>query len=135
MNSKSEVRRRERLTFAQRLHHPKDFERVYAAQQSVRAPNLLVFVCPNDLQVARLGVSVSVKHGNAVRRNRIKRVLRAAFRQCRRLLPDGCDYILIPQKGVASYTTASICKTLIAVAARITARAQKVAVCHEKYSP
>jgi len=95
---------------------------VYAAQQAVRAPNLVVFVCPNGLQVARLGVSVSVKHGNAVRRNRIKRVLRAAFRQCRHLLPAGRDYVLIPRQGVENYTTAAVRATLVAMAPRIATR-------------
>jgi ribonuclease P protein component len=92
---------------------------VYAARQAVRTPNLVVFWSANGLQTARLGVSVGKKHGNAVRRNRIKRVFRAAFRQCRRLLPAGRDYVLVPRMGVKDYTAAVVCEALHTVARRL----------------
>jgi ribonuclease P protein component len=49
----------------------------------------------------RLGVSVSKEHGRAVRRNKIKRLLREAFRLARPRLPGQYDVILIPQKSTA----------------------------------
>ena len=100
--------KRERLTYSQRLHDPKDFQRVYAAQKSIHAQNVVLFLCPNGLPASRLGVSVGTKHGNAVRRNRIKRVFRAGFRKMQHQLPAGFDYVLIPRKGVADYSTASV---------------------------
>jgi len=103
---------RERLRYSQRLHDPRDFQRVYAAQKSIHAPNVVVFLCPNEMKAARLGVSVGTKHGNAVRRNRIKRVFRAAFRKMQRVLPGGFDYVFVPRKGVAEYSTASVCQAL-----------------------
>jgi ribonuclease P protein component len=47
----------------------------------------------------RLGLSVSKDHGRAVRRNKIKRILREAFRLTRPGLPGAYDVILIPQKN------------------------------------
>jgi len=47
----------------------------------------------------RLGLSVSKEHGRAVRRNKIKRILREAFRLTRPSLPGHYDVILIPQKS------------------------------------
>ena len=47
----------------------------------------------------RLGLSVSKDHGRAVRRNKIKRILREAFRLSRPGLPGDYDVILIPQKS------------------------------------
>ena len=72
---------------------------MYAARKAVHTSSLVLFACPNGLSFARLGVSVGSKHGNAVRRNRIKRVLRAAFRLSRHLLPPGNDYVLVPKRG------------------------------------
>lgn len=118
MNSKAQSARREGLTYAQRLHDPKEFERVYAVRKAVRTPKVVVFLCPNGMADARLGVSVGRKHGNAVRRNRIKRVFRAAFRLCRAQLPGGLDYVLVPRQGVKDYTTAGVREILLASAKR-----------------
>jgi ribonuclease P protein component len=113
--------RRNTLCSAQRLHSPKDFERVYAARQAVHGPSLVVFACPNGLRSARLGVSVGKKHGDAVRRNRLKRVLRAAFRLSRHLLPPGNDYVLVPKRaaGGARLTVAVACEALVRAAKRL----------------
>lgn len=113
------TRRRERLSAADRLHNPSEFERVYETRQAVRTPKLVVFWSANGLPGARLGVSVGKKHGNAVRRNRIKRVFRAAFRQCRHLLPAGRDYVLVPRVGVQDYSAAVVCEALQTVARRL----------------
>jgi ribonuclease P protein component len=105
-------RRRERLSHRQRLHDPKDFQRVYAAQKVVRAQNVVLFFAPNGMKFSRLGVSVGTKYGNAVRRNRIKRVFRAAFRHCQHSLPAGNDYVLVPRMGVKEYNTAAVEQSL-----------------------
>jgi len=98
----------ERLPYSKRLHDPNEFQRVYDAKTAVHGPLIVIFVRANGRSTARLGVSVSSKHGNAVRRNRIKRVLRAAFRQAQSSLPPGVDYVFVPRKGVKDFTTALV---------------------------
>jgi ribonuclease P protein component len=108
MTSQGGSRRRERLSFHQRLHDPLEFQAVYAAKDSVRSTSVVVCYLANGLEHSRLGVAVSRKYGNAVRRNRIKRVFRAAFRKLQHDLPVGYDYVLLPRHGVVEYSTTGI---------------------------
>ena len=76
-----------------------DFSKVYAQKSRSGDGFLLVFAAKNGLTHPRLGLSVSKKHGNSVRRSRIKRLLREAFRLTQFDLPPGFDLILIPRVG------------------------------------
>ncbi len=89
------------LTFPQthRMKTPAEFERCYARKRSASDGVLIVYACENNLPHPRLGCSVSRKVGNAVVRNRYKRLFREAFRLSQHELPPGIDFILIPRPG------------------------------------
>ncbi|HAI13660.1 MAG TPA: ribonuclease P protein component [Phycisphaerales bacterium] len=87
--------KRYRFTSAQRLHGKTDFSAVYKQGKRWYGGPLVVVAVPNDLTFNRLGLSVSRKVGNAVKRHRIKRLLRESFRLSQCEHPIGYDIIII----------------------------------------
>jgi ribonuclease P protein component len=79
------------------LRRPADFKRCYDRRRSAADGWLVVYACENGLPYARLGLSVSRKVGSAVRRNRLRRLYREAFRLSKHQLPVGLDLVLIPR--------------------------------------
>ena len=66
---------------AQRLVHKPQFDAAYQKGRKLGDPFFLILIRSNDVGFARLGLSVSARSvGNAVNRNRIKRIIRDSFR-------------------------------------------------------
>ena len=81
----------------QHLRKSSEFARVYDLKNRAGDAFLLVFAARNDDLTTRFGLSVSKRHGNAVRRARLKRLLREAFRLEQHNLPESLDLIFIPR--------------------------------------
>ncbi len=69
---------------------------------------MLVHPRPDRAGEARLGVVVTKKLGNAVVRNRCKRVCRELFRLARPALPANLDLVLIPRASLADANFAAL---------------------------
>ena len=79
----------------QRLSRRRDFERVVRTACSVADRQLVVYVADNDLARTRLGISVGKRIGPAVKRNRVKRLIRESFRLLQHDLPAGLDVLVV----------------------------------------
>ncbi len=83
------------FTREHRLRHRSAFQAVYESRVFEQAGPIRLFGHRNETSISRLGLSVSARVGNAVTRNRIKRLLREAFRLLRSELPGGYDWIAV----------------------------------------
>ncbi len=93
-----------RFTPDDRLRKTWEFRRAQGSGRKVHTPHFLLVVLPRpDLTAStrsRLGITVTRKvSSSAVKRNRVKRVVREVFRRNRDLFPSGCDIVFIARKG------------------------------------
>jgi ribonuclease P protein component len=79
----------------QRLVGKKQFEAVLARKVRVANGLLVLYAAENDCGYPRLGISVGKSCGGAIERNRLKRLLREAFRQSQDCIAPGFDYLLM----------------------------------------
>lgn len=121
-----------RRTFrrAQKLTHAREFKAVFDHRMRKGSGPLGVFLKPNDLAKPRLGLSIGRAVGGATVRNRLKRLIREAFRLNQAAIPtrEGGSYDLVvsakPHEPMTLAEYAALLLDLIAHAARENARRQ-----------
>lgn len=72
-----------------------DFRRIYARGKSYVSPLVVVYALKNRTKNMRVGITTSKKVGNAVQRNRSRRVIREAFRALAPRVRPGFDLVLV----------------------------------------
>lgn len=84
-----------RYTRAHRLSGDKEFQAVFNNKLRKNAGPLAVLALPNDRDHHRFGMTVPKRVGNAVKRHRIKRQLREAFRLNQADWPGRYDLVVV----------------------------------------
>lgn len=72
-----------------------EFRRAYAKGKSYVSPVVVVYVLKNRCRSLRVGITTSKKIGNAVLRNRARRVIREAFREVSSFVRPGFDIVFV----------------------------------------
>jgi ribonuclease P protein component len=98
-----------RATFGrhERINNPEDFRRAFDRKRSASDAWIVVYGVENGRPHARLGISISRKKvRRAHDRNRVKRLIREAFRLGKWEFPPGMDLVVVPRGSALTFQQA-----------------------------
>lgn len=102
-----------------RLRKNEHFQAVFQRGTSAANKHFVIYSARQEGQAAfRAGISVSKKIGNAVIRNRVKRLIREAVARLEDAIPKGVDLVIIARPGVESMSLENIEQSLLHVMKR-----------------
>jgi len=95
-----------------RLRKRPEFRNLARTGEKYHTSNFVIITQNSGRCETRLGITVSSKVGNAVGRNRGKRILREFFRRCRREIRPNKDVLIIARKGAANLSLRDMTREL-----------------------
>ena len=72
-----------------------DFRRLYNRGKAVTNPALVMYFMKNRAGICRIGITTGKKIGNAVERNRSRRIIREAFRSVVKDVNESYDFVFV----------------------------------------
>lgn len=92
----------------------KEFKRAYYKGKFTAYPALVTYMVKNNLNINRVGITVSSKIGNAVVRNRCRRIITAAYRQIvkEKIIPPGMDIVFVARQATVDKKSDEIYKNM-----------------------
>lgn len=84
------------------LRKKSHFQEMYRIGKSYANRLVVLYIVPNDSDVRRVGFAAGKKLGNAVIRNRVKRLLREAYRLQQNEMVVGYNLLLVGRKGMVN---------------------------------
>ena len=91
-----------------KINKNREYKKIYNHGKSMASPVIVTYLLKNKLSVVRYGITTSKKIGNAVKRNRARRVIRAAFAELKNKVKDGYDLIFIARSKTCFVKTREV---------------------------
>ena len=97
----------------------KEFRRAYGRGKSLAAPALVVYAVRNRAGASRYGITASKKVGNAVARNRCRRIIREALRTLDEPIRGNWDLVFVARARTREMKSTQIQQTMRAQLRRL----------------
>lgn len=97
----------------ERIKKNSQFRYIYKKGKSIVDDKLVVYVFRNNMNINRIGISVSKKVGKSVTRNRVKRLIRESYRLNKDNIKKGYDFVFVVRVRAATATYNQIEKSLL----------------------
>lgn len=116
------------FTAEQRLKRRADFLRVQSSDIRVSTKHFVLLFAANSERsaCARIGIVATKRIGNAVERNRVKRIVRETFRELAKIFPAGIDLVVIGREGAQRISSLDAKAEWLSVERLIRKRAEAV---------
>jgi len=85
----------------QSLKLNKDYKRLYYRGKTIAGKIIVVYVAKNRKNYNRLGLTCSKAIGKAVKRNRVKRLMRESYRLLEANIKNGTDIVIVARSRAA----------------------------------
>jgi len=96
------------LSAKERIRKREDFTRIFSQGRRVYDTQMILLLLPRSETPSRIGLAVGKKTGNAPRRNRIKRLLREAYRKNKHLIQKSHDLVFLPRPQLGDLTLSNM---------------------------
>ncbi|MCG9966850.1 ribonuclease P protein component [Pelotomaculum terephthalicicum JT] len=110
------------MTVINKIKKNKDYRKVYSCGKSVADRYLVLFFWVNNLETSRFGFTASKKIGNAVVRNRVRRLFKEVCRLNINKFPVGFDYVLLARNAIVGRKYQQVEESLLKLLKNITSR-------------
>jgi ribonuclease P protein component len=97
------------MLYTEILNDNKDFLALYKKGRYAASKYSVIYVRPNGRPFNRLGITAGKKVGNAVCRNRAKRLIRLAYRSFEVKLPVGMDIVIVARTAICGIKLQEYC--------------------------
>ncbi len=97
------------MLYTKILKDNKDFLTLYKKGKYIVSKYSVIYVKPNGRSFNRFGITAGKKIGNAVCRNRAKRLIRLAYRQSEIDMPIGIDIVIVARSGILNIKSDEYC--------------------------
>ena len=100
------------LTKREKVLKSIEYRTIVKGGKSTTTQHFKIFIWPNSVSKRRLGITTSRRVGSAVKRNRIKRLVREFFRLHKSCLPPSSDLLFIAKPGADRLDYTLLCEEL-----------------------
>lgn len=97
------------MLYTQILNNNRDFLALYRKGKFTASKYSVIYIRPNNRPFNRLGITAGKKIGNAVCRNRAKRLIRLAYRNSEVNFPVGIDIVIVARQPVCNVKSQEYC--------------------------
>lgn len=97
------------MLYTEILNNNRDFLALYKKGRYFSSKYSVIYVRTNGRPYNRLGITAGKKVGNAVHRNRAKRLIRLAYRESEINLPVGIDIVIVARSFICTVKSQEFC--------------------------